>query len=95
MGVPEYLPVRYPPDEGTTAGLCLDAAAETFCNDIDATIINESFGGCGLAIAATERLQKGDVCLAKVGELEAMKAVVVWRVSDQSGGLHIGLEYRE
>ena len=95
MSSEEFIPVRYPPGEGESAYLCIEPDDGDFRNDIQAMIMNESYGGCGLMMAETDLLQEGDRCLAKIGSLTPMSAEVAWRVADGNGILRIGLKYND
>ncbi len=95
----DYYPTRFKPDVGAFAQIDLHSDQQTdladFNIDITVEIENESYSGCRLIVPETEALQIGDTCIAKVGFLKPMRAIVVWRSHDDDGRLGIGLEYDE
>ncbi len=84
---------RFDPDKGDRAYLCFNPYEPTFVVDVVGEILNESHTGCGVVLYPTNRFQKGDVCLAKIGRADPVRATVVWRKIEDEMVVRIGLEY--
>ncbi len=67
-----------------------------FAPEMVALISEEApMGGCGLVMFETPLLKVGDVCRAKVGRIDPLRAEVVWRRVAGEGLIRIGLKYLE
>jgi hypothetical protein len=87
--------IRFAPDSGASAKIWLAVNVDAkSAPDVSGFVINESYTGAALAIAQSKALQRGDQCIAKVGNLKAMPATVIWH-RDEDDFSQIGLRYDE
>ena len=66
-----------------------------FRPELHALLQEEAAKGCCLVTRDEGALKVGDVCLVKVGRLDAIKAQVRWRKEIDAGTFKIGLMYLE
>jgi hypothetical protein len=90
--------IRFSPDKSTTAWICFDDVNQKskFKGQLLGLVRNEALMGCGLVCLEEKReFQKGQLVLAKVGDLHPMKAKIMWIKNYGSGVYELGLEYQE
>ncbi|MDJ0729492.1 MAG: PilZ domain-containing protein [Crocosphaera sp.] len=58
-----------------------------------ATIIDDSFNGCGLLVKSGEKLSKGQKLLILIENLEPIKAQIMWSQPVDNNEFRIGVKY--
>lgn len=87
--------VRFKPDPGAYAQICLDVEAPKFEPELLALILDESGGGCGLVTLTSKTFHRGDRVKVKVGELAPVLSEVCWVIPIDQQIQKIGLHYQE
>ncbi len=87
--------LRYKPQSTVHALIDADFATAEFSPTISALIFDESFGGCGLVILDTPKLQVGDRCRIQIGNLPVTRAEVRWRRELAEDVIKIGVLFNE
>ncbi len=85
---------RFKSDAGAICEIDLEERKK-FQPSVSALILEESYGGCGLALLRTSQLQVGAICVVKVGALEPMRSEVRWRKDVDDQLIKIGIKYLE
>ncbi len=87
--------IRFSPDPCTVAYVDINISADKFDPKHVGIVITEAYGGCSIAVKATDFLQDKDEIRIKVGEMPVFKAQVVWRVPLDSDIVKLGIKYLE
>jgi hypothetical protein len=88
--------LRFRPDPMEFAQIAVHDLGGPFTPEMVALISEEApMGGCGLVLMETPLLKAGDVCRAKVGRIDPLRAEVVWRKAVEPGIIRIGLKFLE
>ncbi|MBN1846966.1 MAG: hypothetical protein JW932_00115 [Deltaproteobacteria bacterium] len=84
---------RFRPDPLDYALIDKEAQKDSFDPKHIGLIINESYGGCDLAVLLECGIEKGDQLKIKLGESGVMKAEVSWKKTLDYKVSRIGLQY--
>jgi hypothetical protein len=88
--------LRFRPDPMEYAEIAVRNPGTPFTPEMVALVSEEApMGGCGLVLMETPLLKVGDVCRAKVGRIDPLRAEVVWRKAVEPGIIRIGLKFLE
>ena len=89
-------PVRFPPDAMDYAQVAVRELEEPFTPDFVALIHNESpMNGCSLIAFEHDLLKEGSACLVKVGRMNPIAALIVWKKELEPKLVRLGLQYLE
>jgi hypothetical protein len=93
---PKRRHLRFRPDPMEFAEIAVHDLGAPFTAEMVALISEEApMGGCGLVLLETPLLKVGDICRAKVGRIDPLRAEVVWRKQVEPGIVRIGLKFLE
>jgi hypothetical protein len=87
--------IRFKPDSQTLATLSFQESKKNFSADLQALVITESFGGCGLVTFRSPKLNPGSVCTIQVGKIGPLEAEIRWRVDLDEDLMKLGIKYLE
>ena len=86
---------RYKPETDTFVTIETKGGGKAYTPNTGGLVFSESYGGCGIVLLATNELQTGDICMAKIGPLHPMRAQVVWRTQLDNNVIKIGIKFLE
>lgn len=81
--------IRFAPDPGTLA----EIAFELEKIHVYGLVVNESSGGCAVLVSTEETIEKGMICICRVGNLDQVEADVRWIKELEPNLYKIGLNY--
>lgn len=89
--------IRYKADSNLIARLEWGARmdSKSFRPQHMALVLEEAYGGCGLAMASDTRIQVGDRVRIEVGKLQPMFAEVVWKNDVDHQLMKVGIKFLE
>ena len=93
--MPDRKFLRLKPDENTVALIDTRTTGKDFEPNIVGLILNESYSGCALVLAANEILKVGHKMHVKIGNLHVMEAEIVWAKILEENIQKIGIKLLE
>lgn len=87
-------PIRFKPDPLTVALIDHNNSKE-FSPQHVGLVINESYTGCAIILAADLEFKKGAKIKIKVGQLSEMKANIVWVKNLEENIYKLGIQFLE
>ena len=64
-----------------------------FHPSLSGLVVNESYSGCALVLVSNEDIQPNQKILAKIGDMDAMTARIVWCKTLEENIKKVGLEF--
>ena len=84
---------RFVNEEEHIAYLDIGKSGDKFKPMHTGLVLNESYSGCALAILKRAKLEVGQNCTVKVGELNPLPGRIVWAKLIDDDLLKVGIQY--
>lgn len=89
--------IRFQPDQSCIVKIDINAGphSSSFSPQLCGFAISEAYGGCGVAVPATDQLKKGQTCRVQIGEIGPLSSKIAWIKSVDEEITKVGIEFLE